>query len=82
MKLVLTDKPTGKEVILDADHMVIMEVGDGDNSGSHIVMSNGLGRQVVESLPSIAAAVGVTVPKVSVAVSAMSVALQGKPKKK
>jgi len=77
MKLVLTDKPSGREIIVDSDAIKLMEP-DADGTGTHLVLSADLGRVVVESLPSIAALVGVIAPKSVAAVTAAEVAVKKK----
>ncbi len=73
MKLLLTDKPSGKELVVDSDAIKILEP-DAEGTGTHIVFGADLGRVVVESLPQIANAIGVTVPKTIAAASVLSVA--------
>lgn len=81
MKLVLTDRGNGKELIVESDLIRLMEP-DQDGTGTHIVFAQDAGRDVAESLPSIAAAIGVTVPKVVTATSAALTAKVAKAKKK
>ena len=60
MKLVLTNKVDGLELIVDSDKIVLLEASkDADGVGSHIVFGADLGRMVKESPASIAAAIGV-----------------------
>lgn len=69
MKLALTDLLLGKEIVVESDDILIMEAVDG--GGTHLVFAADLGRKVSEDLPSIAAAIGVTVPKAVNAASVM-----------
>lgn len=60
MKIVLTNKGDGRELLVDADSLKLVEVAqDGTGIGSHIVFAADLARNVNESVAAIAAAVGV-----------------------
>lgn len=73
MKLVLTDAPTQKEVVIDSDRIALFEPSKdaGNVGGTHIVIDENMGREVQESPSAIAAVVGAFVvnptPKASLA---------------
>ncbi len=66
MKLVLTDKVSGKELVVETDMIKLMEP-DSEGTGSHIVFGADMGRVVVESLASIIDLLGASKPSVAVA---------------
>lgn len=80
MKLVLTNKGDGKELIVDADSIKILEASkDADGIGSHIVFGADLGRVVKESPAAIASALGVIAVKdVPASMSIMDIAAKKK----
>lgn len=60
MKLVLTNKGTNKEIVVESDAIKFFEPSsDADGIGSHICLDAGLNRMVVESPAAIAAVIGV-----------------------
>jgi hypothetical protein len=79
MKLVLTDKTTQQEVVIDSDQVILFEPEMDSASPpaptgkTHLVFVNGSGRIVEESPASIAAAVGTFNIQVSKAASVSEV---------
>lgn len=64
MKLVLTNKGDGKEIIVDSDHIKLLEASsDADGIGSHICIESNLNRMVKESPAAIAKVMGVVAVK-------------------
>ena len=89
MKLVLTDKTTAQEVVIDSDHITLFEpemdsiaVPAVPTGKTHLLFSNGNGRIVQESPASIAAAVGTFNIQLSKAANVASVSKGVSPKKK
>ncbi len=63
MKLELTDKVSGKKMIVDERDIMLLEpLEDG---GSHIVLDPGMGRAVVEEYESLKAVIGAVELKVA-----------------
>ncbi len=60
MKLVLTDKVSGKKMLADVNAIKLVEPADG--GGAHIVFGADMGRVVVETVEQIQAIVGAVTP--------------------
>lgn len=64
MKLLLTDKKTGAELVVESDLVMSFEpANDGSGVGTHVIFSDTIGRNVNESQASIAALTGVLIPQ-------------------
>lgn len=78
MKLVLTLKGDGREMVVDSEAIKLMEddskMPGGDGNGTHIVFGADLGRVVNESMATIASTMGVVTPKAVASMTVMAIA--------
>lgn len=57
MRLILTDSVSGKEIVVNADAIRLLEPAQ-NGTGTHVVFASDMGRVVNESLADIVAVIG------------------------